>query len=657
MRKSIYFLALIIFTITAAPVSAQVKLEAVNATKVSDQFPVFSFGDKMVYNDEFMRVFNKNKRDKAAPSQLEIEEYLDLYVKFKLKVEEAYRLQMDTVPSFINELAGYRTQLAQPYLTDKNVTEMLIKEAYARSNEEVNASHLLINCALDAKPADTMLAYEKALSMRSRVVSRGESFASVAKEFSDDPSAKTNEGNLGYFTAFQMIYPFENAAYTMKVGEVSMPIRTQFGYHLVYLQDRRKSFGDVKVAHLMIKYYNEGQIDSARQRAEGVYAKLQAGGDWNKLVEEFSEDFNTNANGGELSWFNRTTTNIPNEFKDIAYTLKNNGDYSAPVQTKFGWHIVKRVDLKEIATYEEVKDAIRRKVERDSRSELNKDVVVSRVKVENKFKEFAGLSAVKGNFTEELLKGKYEKLPGKGMVLFTINEKKYTDSDFYDFVVVNQSRSSKALDNAVADLYTDFVRRSNLEYELSILEVKYDDFKYIMQEYKDGILLFELTDKEVWSKAVQDSAGLAAYYAANSDKYMWKERANAIIFSCKDAKTAATAMKLAKKGKSSSEILTKCNAKDPLAVKVEEKKYEKGTNSLLDKIAWTPGIYALESENDRNKFVQIKEIIAPSTKPISENMGQATSDYQTKLERDWIENLKSKYPVKVYEQNVKRLYN
>ena len=657
MRKSIYFLALIIFTITAAPVSAQVKLEAVNATKVSDQFPVFSFGDKMVYNDEFMRVFNKNKRDKAAPSQLEIEEYLDLYVKFKLKVEEAYRLQMDTVPSFINELAGYRTQLAQPYLTDKNVTEMLIKEAYARSNEEVNASHLLINCALDAKPADTMLAYEKALSMRSRVVSRGESFASVAKEFSEDPSAKTNEGNLGYFTAFQMIYPFENAAYTMKVGEVSMPIRTQFGYHLVYLQDRRKSFGDVKVAHLMIKYYNEGQIDSARQRAEGVYAKLQAGGDWNKLVEEFSEDFNTNANGGELSWFNRTTTNIPNEFKDIAYTLKNNGDYSAPVQTKFGWHIVKRVDLKEIATYEEVKDAIRRKVERDSRSELNKDVVVSRVKVENKFKEFAGLSAVKGNFTEELLKGKYEKLPGKGMVLFTINEKKYTDSDFYDFVVVNQSRSSKALDNAVADLYTDFVRRSNLDYELSVLEGKYDDFKYIMQEYKDGILLFELTDKEVWSKAVQDSAGLAAYYAANSDKYMWKERANAIIFSCKDAKTAATAMKLAKKGKSSSEILTKCNAKDPLAVKVEEKKYEKGTNSLLDKIAWTPGIYALEGENDRNKFVQIKEIIAPSTKPISENMGQATSDYQTKLERDWIENLKSKYPVKVYEQNVKRLYN
>jgi len=425
----------------------------------------------------------------------------------------------------------------------------------------------------------------------------------------------------------------------------------------VYLQDRRKSFGDVKVAHLMIKYYNEGQIDSARQRAEGVYAKLQAGGDWNKLVEEFSEDFNTNANGGELSWFNRTTTNIPTEFKDIAYTLKNNGDYSAPVQTKFGWHIVKRVDLKEIATYEEVKDAIRRKVERDSRSELNKDVVVSRVKVENKFKEFAGLSAVKGNFTEELLKGKYEKLPGKGMVLFTINEKKYTDSDFYDFVVVNQSRSSKALDNAVADLYTDFVRRSNLDYELSVLEGKYDDFKYIMQEYKDGILLFELTDKEVWSKAVQDSAGLAAYYAANSDKYMWKERANAIIFSCKDAKTAATAMKLAKKGKSSSEILTKCNAKDPLAVKVEEKKYEKGTNSLLDKIAWTPGIYALESENDRNKFVQIKEIIAPSTKPISENMGQATSDYQTKLERDWIENLKSKYPVKVYEQNVKRLYN
>ena len=657
MRKAVHFLAFIIFILCAASTDAQVKLEAISATNFSDQFPIFSFGDKMVYNHEFMRVFNKNKRDKTAPTQLEIEEYLELYVRFKLKVEEAYRLKMDTVPSFINELAGYRTQLAQPYLTDKNVTEMLIKEAYARSTEEVNASHLLINCALDAKPADTMLAYEKALSMRSRVVSRGESFASVAKEFSEDPSAKTNEGNLGYFTAFQMIYPFENAAYTMKVGEVSMPIRTQFGYHLVYLQDRRKSFGDVKVAHLMIKYYNEGQVDSARQRAEAVYAKLQAGGDWKELVEEFSEDFNTNANGGELSWFNRTTANIPTEFKDIAYTLKNNGDYSAPIQTKFGWHIVKRVDLKEIASYEESKDAIRRKVERDSRSELNKDVVVSRVKVENKFKELAGFNAVKGSFTEELLKGKYTKQASKGIVLFTISAKKYTDSDFYDFVVVNQSKSNKALDNAVVDLYADFVRRSNLDYELSVLEMKYDDFKYIMQEYKDGILLFELTDKEVWSKAVQDSAGLAAYYAANSDKYMWKERANASIFSCKDAKTAATAMKLAKKGKSSSEIMTKCNVKDPLAVKVEEKKYEKGSNLLLDKIAWTPGVYALDNENDRTKFVQIKEIIAPTTKPLSENMGQATSDYQTKLEIEWLANLKAKYPVKVYDQNVKRLHN
>jgi peptidyl-prolyl cis-trans isomerase SurA len=657
MTKSISFLAFIIFTFTSFFTQAQGRLEAITKETVGTTFPIFSYGDKMVYNDEFMRVFNKNKRDKAAPTQAEIDEYLDLYVKFKLKVEEAYNLQMDTAPSFISELAGYRTQLAQPYLTDKSVTEMLIKEAYNRSLEEVNASHLLINCSLDASPSDTLAAYEKALSMRSRVVSRGESFASVAKEFSDDPSAKTNEGNLGYFTAFQMIYPFENAAFTMQVGEVSMPVRTQFGYHLVYLQDRRKSFGDIKVAHLMIKYYNEGQVDSAKQRAEGVYAKLKAGGDWNQLVEEFSEDFNTNAKGGELSWFNRTTGNIPTEFKDIAYTLKNNGDYAAPIKTKFGWHIVKRVDMKELPTYDESKDAIRRKVERDSRSELNKDVVVSRVKVENKYKELAGFNAVKGKFTDDLLKGNYEKQEGNGTALFSIMDQKYTDTDFYAFAATNQSRSNKALDNAVADLYTDFVRKSNLDYELSMLEVKYDDFKNIMQEYKDGILLFELTDNEVWSKAVEDSAGLVAFYEANTDKYMWKERADANLYSCKDAKTATLAKKLAKKGKTTNYILAKCNTKDPLAVKIEEKKFEKGSNNLLDKVSWVPGIYSLDSENDRIKFVHIKEIIAPTAKPLTENMGQATSDYQNKLEQDWIASLRAKYPVKIYEQNVKKLYN
>ncbi|MFT4876943.1 MAG: peptidyl-prolyl cis-trans isomerase SurA, partial [Bacteroidia bacterium] len=536
MTKIIKFLFILTVCFFYSVANAQVGTLAVTNTSkdAAVPSPIFSYGDEVVYGDEFMRVFNKNKREENAPTKEEIEEYLDLYVKFKLKVAEAYSRKMDTVPSFINELAGYREQLAQPYLTDKSVTDMLVKQAFDRSQQEVNASHLLINCPLDAKPADSLAAYQKIFGLRNRI-EKGEDFGTIATQYSEDPSAKSNAGNLGYFTAFQMIYPFENAAFNTSIGSVSMPIRTRFGYHLVHVIDRRKSMGDVKVGHIMIKYYNEGQIDSTKKRIDAVLTKLKAGADWNKTVEEFSEDFNTNSIGGELSWFSRTTSNVPNEFKDAAYGLEKDGDFSSPFKTKFGWHIIRRVEIKSLPAYDEMKDVIRRKVERDTRSELNKDVVVVRVKTENKFKEAKGLDSVKGNFGEELIQGKYKKKEGTGMVLFQIANKSYTDSDFYTYVLANQGKTNKTLANAVIDLYAEFVKQSNLDYEKSILEVKYDDFKYIMQEYKDGILLFELTDNEVWSKAVADSAGLEAFYAKNQANYMWKERADASIFSCKDA--------------------------------------------------------------------------------------------------------------------------
>jgi len=460
-----------------------------------ENFPIFSYGDKIVYNDEFMRVFNKNKQGESSPTKQEIEEYLDLYVKFKLKVEQAYRLKMDTLPSFIKELAGYRKQLAQPYLTDKTVTDRLIKEAYDRGRFEVKASHLLINCSSDAKPDDTLASYQKILGLRSRIVN-GEKFDDIAKAFSEDPSAKMNNGNLGYFTSFQMIYSFENAAFNTPIGEVSMPIRTKYGYHLVYVSDKRESMGDMKVAHIMIKYYNPSQIDSTKERIDAVHKKLKDGGDWTTIVEEFSEDFNTNYKGGELSWINRTTPNIPIEFKDVAYTLKADGDISDPIKTRFGWHIVKRIETKPIASYEDRKEFIRRKVERDSRSELNKEVVVSRLKKENNFREVSGLQAVLDSFSADLLQARYKKQEGSGIVLCKIADRDYTDDYFFGYVATNQTKSNKSLTNAVSDIYDAFVQQINLDYEEGLLEEKYEAFKNIMQEYKDGILLFELTDKK-----------------------------------------------------------------------------------------------------------------------------------------------------------------
>ena len=249
-------------------------------------------------------------------------------------------------------------------------------------------------------------------------------------------------------------------------------------------------------------------------------------------------------------------------------------------------------------------------------------------------------------------------LEGKDRAAATLDYTKFFDRfdpTFY-MKILDEMGYPKGLAGMQLDMYADFVQKSNLAYEESILETKYDDFKYIMQEYKDGILLFELTDKKVWSKAVKDTAGLEAFYKANEKDYMWKERVDATIFSCKDSKIAKMASKQAKKGKSINEILEKCNAKDPLAVKVETQKFEKGSNELLDKITWSKGVYPLGNENDRVKFVRVNELIAPTVKSLEVNMGQATSDYQNHLESKWINELKQKYPVQVFEKNVIRLY-
>lgn len=620
-----------------------------------DSYPVFSYGNDTVFSNEFLRVFNKNKRGDEAPSQAEIEEYLDLYIKFKLKVSEAYARQMDTVPSFINELAGYRKQLAQPYLTDKEVNNRLVKEAYERSTKEVNASHLLILCKPNASPEDSLAAYNKINNIRRRIVEGGQDFEDLAFQLSEDPSAKNNKGNLGYFTAFQMIYPFENAAFNTPVGEVSQAIRTRFGYHLVYVKDRRESLGDVQVGHIMIKYYNEGDVDSAKRRIDAVYSKLEGGEDWTSLVEEFSEDFSTNDKDGVINWFNRTSSNVPATFKDAAYGLDKIGDYSEPIKTKYGWHILRKVGERGIKSFDEMKMSLERRVERDSRSELNKAVVLERVKKENNFKEIIAHKDLIARFDSSILIGswKAESTP-QHQVLFSIQDESYTMSDFASYVQENQSSSNKSIEQTVLDLYHAFVDASNMDYEEAHLEEKYQDFKYIMQEYRDGILLFELTDREVWSKAIEDSLGLRQFYADNQNKYMWDERAEMVNLSFKDAKTAKKGLKLIRK-KGLQAAKDKLNTNDALSLSSETSYVEK-KNFDMQGVEWAVGVYKVADQNNRIKYVQISRILEPETKPLEKNLGQVTSDYQQYLERKWLKELEQKYPVEVFTSNVQRLY-
>jgi peptidyl-prolyl cis-trans isomerase SurA len=348
---------------------------------------LLNVGGKEVKLSEFNAIFNKNKNNEKI-TESSINEYLDLYIKFKLKVREAEALGYDTLPKFINELKGYRKQLAEPYLTDKDVTESLIKEAYERMTQDVKASHILIKLEEDPLPADTLAAYNKAIKIRNRIIA-GEDFGKVAKETSEDPSAQKNNGNLGYFSAMHMVYPFESAAYNTKVGAISMPARTKFGYHIIKVLDKRPARGTVKVAHIMVRAdKNESSEDSAakKQKIDEIYEKLTKDNqDFSALAKQFSDDKGSAQRGGELPEFN--TGKMVEEFENTAFSLKNDGDISTPIKTDYGWHIIKRLSLKTLDSYDEMYSSLKGKVARDSRSNRSKVALLSKIKSENNFVE------------------------------------------------------------------------------------------------------------------------------------------------------------------------------------------------------------------------------------------------------------------------------
>jgi peptidyl-prolyl cis-trans isomerase SurA len=317
---------------------------------------VFTYGLDTVYQTEFERLLSKNKKDKERPTEADVKEYLELYENFKMKVTEAELLNLDTNTSFKTELAGYRKQLANPYLTDKKVSEALMKEAYERMKLEVNASHILINCAENASAKDTLVAYNKILALRNRIT-KGESFDSVAAKNSEDPTAAKNFGNLGWFTSFQMIYPFEVQAYNTAKGQVSAPFRTRFGYHIVKVLDKRAARGEVKVAHIMLQTGPSASLElvsESKLKIDSIYNKIVSGESFEALAELYSQDQGSKGNGGVMNYFGGNSS-FPDKFKEVAFGL-NIGDVSKPFQTDYGYHLLKMIDKKPVPEFKEVEE-------------------------------------------------------------------------------------------------------------------------------------------------------------------------------------------------------------------------------------------------------------------------------------------------------------
>lgn len=623
--------------------------------------------DEPITKEEFLRVYNKNNNQQNAIDPKTVEEYLELYINFKLKVKEAEALGMDTAPDFVRELSGYRRQLAQPYLTDRDKTSELVKEAYERLKQDVRASHILVRVSPDASPQDTLKAYTKIMSYRRNISDPEKEFGKAAAEMSEDPSAKQNYGDLGYFTAFQMVYPFENAAFNTPVGEISKPVRSRFGYHLVYVHDKRPARGEMKAAHILIKVpkdANDEDKGKARQKVNEIYNRLQQGEDFAALARQYSDDKSSANKGGELPMFG-VGRMVP-EFEDAAFSIEEDGGIAEPIQTEYGWHIIKRIGKKELPSYEEMEKELKRKVSRDGRNLKSKDSFYNKLRAQYPVKKNKeAIVEVVDLVDVEFFEGKWrarDLAEGMDEVVVSIEDTisgkthTFTQYDFADFLERNRryERTKENIANReriAYQLLESFIDRELMKIENNNLEAKYPDFKAIMQEYRDGILLFELMDKKVWTKALRDTSGLESFYEANKNDYMWDQRVEAKIFVCNDEKMAKKARRLAKKQKrkgwSNDKIREKLNDDSQLNVQIREGKFEKGDDPIIDKVEWEEGLSDNMEIDNKIIFVSIWEVIPPTPKELSEARGIITADYQNQLEEQWVNDLREKYSFQV----------
>lgn len=622
---------------------------------------LFSIDNEQISADEFKAVYLKNRDIGKDIDPKTPREYLDLFINFKLKVREARDRGMDTIPSFTREFNNYRNQLAQPYLEDRSVDSLLLNEAYSRMLQEVNAAHIMVDLAPNALPADTLAAYKEIMNLRAQVLKGAVSFQDQAKKFSTDPGSKENGGNLGYFSVFDMVYPFENAAYNTPVGEISMPVRTQYGYHIVKVIDRRPSSGTVQVKHIFLISNEKSDIDkveSSAQRIQEIYTRLQQGEDFDQLARQFSDDKNTSDNGGLLKPFGINTM-MP-EFEQQSFGLKNVGDFSKPFKTSIGWHIVKLVDRQPVASFEASKASLEQQISRDSRSAKSREVFIANLKKEYNFTEQPKrLKEISKVVTNDYFSGTWDVKSAEKLKkpLFTLNGVNYNQQDFVAFLAESQKRAPKG-DNAEQEVYGQysiFVENTIMKYEDSRLETKYPDFRMLVNEYRDGILLFDLTQEKVWNMASKDSIGLFEFYEQNKTNYMWTERAVANLYSCESEKIAKKVEKLVVKGASIAEVESKFNQESKLVVVAETGTYTKGKNQALDRIQWLANQTSTVFVDSRFIVVQINEVLPVQPKKLEECRGLVISDYQKELEKNWINSLKAKYKVVVNEDVFKDL--
>jgi peptidyl-prolyl cis-trans isomerase SurA len=636
-----------------AAILAICSLTGLSQTIKSKSEILFSVKGEPVTTDEFLYIYKKNHPNKDDFSEQKIQEYLTLFINFKLKVKEARRRGIDTTAAFLKEYNSYKEELKKPYLPEGKIIDSLVQVTYNRMQEEVRAAHILINCKLDASPADSLAAWNKTIEIKNRALA-GEDFASLAALYSEEPNASISKGDLGYFTAMQMVFPFENAAYTAKKGDIVGPVRTKFGYHVLKIYDRKPSRGEVEVSHIMIRTEQGQDAAKAKNLIFEIYDQLRGGVVWNDLCKQYSEDQSSKNNGGKLRPFGVMTMASVPEFDKAAFALKNPGDVSDPIQTQYGWHIIKLERKIPLAPLEELTASLKNRVARDERVQLSRQALTQKLRRQFSFSENLLLKGkIISSADSTLTKGKW-KIPGAYVsnkeVLFKLGSTNIEVPDFFSYVLENQKPTSQAPSRFMEQLYNAYVDKLiNEKLETQII-ASHPDFEMLLREYYEGILLFDIMEKEVWKRANEDSVGQATYFKKNMSKYAADERVDATVY----AAPSLEKINSLKAFVETNDTISSQKMVQAKEIRVENGHYQRIDRPALAKIEWKPGLYTVES-NRTYYLVQVKKIIPPGPLTFTEARASVISDYQDYLESEWLKSLKKTYPVKVNQKSKKHV--
>jgi peptidyl-prolyl cis-trans isomerase SurA len=606
---------------------------------------LFSVGQLSVTAGEFEYLFLKNHQNRPEEFSIQgIEEYFSLYQNFKLKVAEALSRGMDTTKIFRQEFEGYRKEIRKSFEEKRDDIEVLAREAFERQKKEIRASHILLLLKPDAKPEDTLRVYTQLIDLRKRFL-KGESFETLARNYSEDPSGKVNGGDLSYFSAFDMVYPFEVAAFKLSKGEISMPVRTRFGYHLIHCTDQRLSEGEIEVSHILIRSIKENE-ESPREKIFNIYQRLQAGETWEVLCREYSEDGNTKNIGGRLKPFRRGAfgSSAP-QFEDAAFGLKQSGDVSDPVETPYGWHLIRLERKIPPGNYEDVRQTLIKRVSRDERSQESVSKLFEAQKKMFGFKLNEKNYAVIRSISEAAFargQWSYQFDPKAAQLeLFSLNGKISTLEAFGQFASRTRLSSNENPVVLTELMLNKFIQEKLEEASEQKLLQENSAYRFLVQEYREGILLFSIMEQEVWNKASADTLGQKQFYLKHSDQYNAGERLMARIFASTDKSSVSDLQQKLEKGDSiSAQDLKKFKSASVFRI------YGKGEHVAIDRIPWVTGLHQTEVDK-QHYLVEISRLIPPGPKSFDEARASVISDFQDVLERSWLILLKNKFPVKV----------